>query len=593
MVLLKKSNYMFFFLLHLFLNILFTHSKTHVFDLVAKWVDINIDGYKKKVLGTNGYWLLPTIRVTKGDRLIVNLKNELEDKTLLHFHGLFHKGNSQMDGAMMVTLCPISPGDKFQYDFTVNDQAGTFFYHSHMHTQLCDGMKGVLIIDDHVDYTYDEEKIITLDDFYVKSCKTLAKDLMSKYNPTGAEPVPDFGLINGGRSMTWNVEPNKVYLLRIINYGDFLSYKLYIEDHYFEIVEIDGTAVKAQKADSIYITVGQRYSVLVKTHSDVSKNFAFMLLIDISMLDNPSDDFEYIITNQMIYDKKKENAKPYINDSLNVFDDFDLIPINNSDILPEPNKTIVFDVSMDILMDGINYSFLNNITYIPPVVPTLFTTLYSKQKAHDVRIYGSNTNTHILKKDEIVDIVINNLTPDKHPFHLHGHSFQLIDRGVVLDDPITYDKNNPTKKTSNPAKRDVAYVNPFSYLVLRIKADNPGIWVFHCHIGWHFIQGMSAVFIEDIDLILKKDSFKISENHIQVCKTSNIPLEGNVVGNKNLLDFTGENIQPSELPTGFTLKGYFALVFSAIIGIMGSIAVIYYNYHSNLKLNFDLFGEDT
>ena len=51
--------------------------------------------------------------------------------TTLHFHGLFVRGANQMDGPEMVTQCPIPPGETYLYNFTVTDQVGTYWYHSH------------------------------------------------------------------------------------------------------------------------------------------------------------------------------------------------------------------------------------------------------------------------------------------------------------------------------------------------------------------------------------------------------------------------------------------------------------------------------
>ncbi|KAG0417874.1 Iron transport multicopper oxidase fio1, partial [Dictyocoela muelleri] len=48
----------------------------------------------------------------------------------------------------------------------------------------------------------------------------------------------------------------------------------------------------------------------------------------------------------------------------------------------------------------------------------------------------------------------------------------------------------------NPVYRDTFTVNPFSYLVFRFKANNPGIWMMHCHNEWHLQLGMALVFLE-------------------------------------------------------------------------------------------------
>ena len=65
-----------------------------------------------------------------------------------HWHGLFQKNTNWADGAAFVNQCPISAGNSFLYDFTATGQAGTFWYHSHLSTQYCDGLRGALVVYD-------------------------------------------------------------------------------------------------------------------------------------------------------------------------------------------------------------------------------------------------------------------------------------------------------------------------------------------------------------------------------------------------------------------------------------------------------------
>ena len=81
-----------------------------------------------------------------------------------------------------------------------------------------------------------------------------------------------------------------------------------------------------------------------------------------------------------------------------------------------------------------------------------------------------------------VDIVINNHDDAIHPFHLHGHQFQVMDR------PRSGTGDYPGRTNgfaAKPPMRDVVSVNGKSYAVLRFKASNPGVFLFHCHIEWH------------------------------------------------------------------------------------------------------------
>lgn len=87
----------------------------------------------------------------------------------------------------------------------------------------------------------------------------------------------------------------------------------------------------------------------------------------------------------------------------------------------------------------------------------------------DPRVYGANANAYILKKGEVVEIVVNSMDPGKHPFHLHGHYFQAVVRGE--EEAGLYQSNDTIPDV--PMKRDTLLVRPNSYIVLRFRADNP------------------------------------------------------------------------------------------------------------------------
>ena len=151
------------------------------------------------------------IKSQKGDRIQLYLINGFEDlNTTLHFHGLFQHGTNQMDGPEMVTQCPIPPGETYLYNFTIDDQVGTYWYHSHTSGQYGDGMRGVFIIeDDDFPYDYDEEIVLTLSEHYHDYSKDLMPGFLSRFNPTGAEPIPLNILFNETRNNTWKVEPER------------------------------------------------------------------------------------------------------------------------------------------------------------------------------------------------------------------------------------------------------------------------------------------------------------------------------------------------------------------------------------------------
>ncbi|KAI5956718.1 FET3 [Candida jiufengensis] len=566
-------------------------AETHTWWYEANWVEKNPDGslvnpdgnFPRPMIGFNGSWPLPTLRVKKGDRVQLYLINGMDDRnTSLHFHGMFQHGSSQMDGPEMITQCPIPPGETFLYNFTVDQQVGSYWYHSHTSGQYGDGMRGVFIIeDDDFPYEYDEEVVLTLNEHYHEYSEDLKHKFLSRFNPTGAEPIPANLLFNETRNATWEVQPNTTYLLRIINTGRFVSQYLWMEDHEFTIVEVDGIYVEKNTTDLLYITVAQRYTVLITTKDTSDKNYAFMNRVDIDMLDIIPEDLELNGTNHIVYDKDLPLAEPYLLDSIDdFFDDFWLKPLSKEKLLEDADYTITIDTQMDNLGDGVNYAFFNNVTFTMPKVPTLLSALSAGEHATNELVYGTNTNSFILEKDEIIDIVLNNLDTGKHPFHLHGHVFQVIERHQAIDDdqdPVAYNASDHAEWPEYPMIRDTVYVQPQSYMVLRFKADNPGVWLFHCHIEWHLDQGLAIQLIEDPMGIQNSSTQQLTENHKQICSKVGVPIEGNAAGNStDYLNLDGEHLQQKRLPTGFTPRGIVALVFSCLAGILGLVAIAFY-----------------
>ncbi|EDK46458.1 ferroxidase fet3 [Lodderomyces elongisporus] len=565
----------------------FISAETHTWWFNTTWVDANPDGvYPRKMIGFNNTWPLPTLRVKKGDRVQLYLINSFETaNTTLHFHGMFQPGSSQMDGPPFVSQCPIPTGETFLYNFTVGDQVGSYWYHSHTSGQYGDGMRGIFIIeDDDFPYDYDEEVVLSLSEHYHDTSDELMPSFLSRFNPTGAEPIIDNILFNETRNATWKVEPNKTYLLRIVNTGRFVSQYIWMEDHDMTVVEVDGVYVEKNTTSMLYITIAQRYTVLVTTKNSTDKNFAFMNKVDDTMLDTIPDDLQlngtnYIVYNETLFDESK--PEQYYVDSIDDFlDDFYLKPLSKEKLLDDADYQITLEVQMDNLGNGVNYAFFNNITYTTPKVPTLHTVLSAGEAATNELIYGTNTNTFVLEEDEVVDIVLNNLDTGTHPFHLHGHVFQVIERGPARDDdqsPLSFNASDHAEWPEYPMMRDTVYVRPQSYFVIRFKADNPGVWFFHCHIEWHLDQGLAIVLVENPAAISSNSSQQLTQNHIDICEKVGVPYKGNAAANAdNYLDLTGQNVQQKRLPTGFTAKGIVALVFSCVAGVLGLAAIAFY-----------------
>jgi Putative multicopper oxidases len=120
---------------------------TKLFHLVAKVVQWEISpGNKVSAYTYNGMVPAPTIMVNQGDKVVVEVKNELPQSTAVHFHGIDTPVG--MDGVPFVTQDPVLPGKTFTYRFTATNRPQVGMYHSHYHAehQIADGEAGAFIV---------------------------------------------------------------------------------------------------------------------------------------------------------------------------------------------------------------------------------------------------------------------------------------------------------------------------------------------------------------------------------------------------------------------------------------------------------------
>jgi FtsP/CotA-like multicopper oxidase with cupredoxin domain len=141
---------------------------TKVFDITCQNVDWEVEPGKviKNAYTYNGVVPGPIIRVTEGDKVRVNVKNDMKVSTAVHFHGALVP--NKMDGVPYVTQEPITPGTTFPYEFVAKNP-GSHMYHSHHDAaeQVTKGMMAAYIIepkDKSKDPAYDKEYIMVLND---------------------------------------------------------------------------------------------------------------------------------------------------------------------------------------------------------------------------------------------------------------------------------------------------------------------------------------------------------------------------------------------------------------------------------------------
>src|SRR5256885_85669 len=214
--------------------------------------------------GFNGQVPGPTIRAKKGDTLVLNLRNNLPEATIIHWHGI--RLPASMDGTAEVQNS-IQPGEEFEYRFDLPD-AGTFWYHSHHNetVQTERGMYGAIIVEDEADPVVDAEKVFMIDDM-----KLTANFEFSK--PTWALPrlvethdgrQGDTLLINGKVDSVINIHAGQKERWRFINSSSARYFKLHLAGKVFQIIGTDGGLIEKQvDVTEALITLGERLDIIV------------------------------------------------------------------------------------------------------------------------------------------------------------------------------------------------------------------------------------------------------------------------------------------------------------------------------------------
>jgi len=120
--------------------------------------------------------------------------------------------------------------------------------------------------------------------------------------------------------------------------------------------------------------------------------------------------------------------------------------------------------------------------------------------------FAKNENLISVPQNNIWSVwLIQNLTPIPHPMHLHGHDFLILGKSSFLTCPFCpgnaprpFNATTDIKSLNlkNPTRRDVTMLPGFGWLVVAFHTDNPGAWLFHCHIAWHVAQGLSVQYLE-------------------------------------------------------------------------------------------------
>lgn len=281
-----------------------TASWAATYDLSVDYVTIDTGSKKTSGIGYNGSSPGPTLRLKEGEEAVINVTNNLDESTSIHWHGLILP--YQMDGVPGISFPGIEPGETFTYRFPVT-QSGTYWFHSHSGFQEPDGAYGSIIIEPEKrePFRFDREYVVVLKDKHPHSGKRILRNLKMMpdyYNRkqrtlgdfitdarekglgetlsesadwgnmrmmrTDIEDVQGFtGLINGKspeQNWTGLFKPDERVRLRFINASAMTYFDVRIPGLEMTVVQADGNNVQPVRVDEFRISVAETYDVIVQ-----------------------------------------------------------------------------------------------------------------------------------------------------------------------------------------------------------------------------------------------------------------------------------------------------------------------------------------
>lgn len=524
-------------------------------------VELRPDGVKRPMIVINGGFPGPMIECNQGDTIRVEVHNEAVNATSFHWHGIYQNGTTFMDGTVGISQCPIASGSSMMYEFALGEESGTYWYHAHMAMQGSDGLFGPLVIHSKDEQQlqqleYASDQVVMVQDYYHDLTSALMPHYLAPDNEN-AEPVPDGGLINGmnkrncellrGRDCdstgtelaAFGLEPHKNHRLRIVNTGAFAEFQVKIDEHTFAVTEVDGTSVIPTYYHRLNINPGQRYSIVINTN--VTDRDSFWLrakMIEACFAEeNPNLEAEVRAIIQYTSDNKDTNPQEPSSTDWDDVVDMQCLDMNTTElkpvekITPPPADTTLYVRSnFEIGNWRLSRGFFNSSSWRPTLSSPSLHRMVDGLQSHNVSFLPDSE--HPYKVNDVgfdagpelvyqttgirtLDILVSNFDDGNHPLHLHGYKYSVLASGHGYPPADLY----ANLDVSNPLRRDTASIEAFGWMLLRLVADNPGIWAFHCHIGWHTEAGMLMQFATRVDGLA---SSRIPDAHLELCKASGL-----------------------------------------------------------------------
>lgn len=527
--------------------------------------DHNPDGVYRPMILINRQFPGPLIKANEGDTIVVHIDNQAVNATSIHWHGLFQNGTNWMDGTVGITQCPIAPGARFTYEFRVDRQSGTYWYHAHHAIQASDGLVGPLIIHsknerDLQKIEYATDRVIMVQDHYYDLSGALSMEYLAN-DRENTEPVPAGALINGknirkcedlpnrrcnnssATMQEFNLEPNQNHRLRFINVGAFAEFQIQIDEHEFAVTEVDGTDVFPEYYHRLNINPAQRYSIIITTNITTGDAYWLRARMITHCFAEENPELAEEVRGIVRYTSSSPvsvSIPPSSRDWPEVIElecrdmkTTDLHPVHSIQAPATADALINLRANFEIGAWRLSRGFFNASSWRAPVSsPTLhrlitgFSTSNESFTESLATPFGVNADAFHTPRELVyqttglrtLDILLQNFDDGNHPMHLHGHKFWVLAQGHGYPPSNLF----ASLDLENPLRRDTASVEAFGWTLLRFVADNPGVWAFHCHVSWHAEAGLLMQFVTRAEEVA---GWKLPEQNERLCS-----LEGHDMG---------------------------------------------------------------
>ena len=219
--------------------------------LQAKSARVNLVGSahpQTEVWGYDGAVPGPELRFRQGERLRIELENQLPEETTVHWHGV--RLPNAMDGVPHLTQAPIKArGGRFVYEFALPD-AGTFWYHPHLGSpeQVGRGLYGALIVEERELPAVDRDLVWLLGDFRLDREARIVDNFGNFMDASHAGRIGNTVTVNGAIRESFELRAGERVRLRLINAANARIFGLEFRGHEPLVIALDGHPVPPHPA---------------------------------------------------------------------------------------------------------------------------------------------------------------------------------------------------------------------------------------------------------------------------------------------------------------------------------------------------------